>query len=96
MNEQPTVICDHRAAECHCALTPGHEGPHECGREGCGGIWAGEYETDTFEVVRYPGGGIGALLDPLGSLSLAMARMMPLPPLGASIRLPKITTGEPS
>lgn len=51
------VICDARAEFCHCAFTPGHDGPHECGRDGCGGSWLGDIGTDSFKIVRFPGEG---------------------------------------
>lgn len=47
------VICGARLSSCHCSLTPGHDGPHECHREGCNGSWetsGGEF----VRVVRFP------------------------------------------
>jgi hypothetical protein len=48
------VICDARAYWCHCALEPGHAGPHECGEERCRGSWIGAPDSGVFEVVRWP------------------------------------------
>jgi hypothetical protein len=48
------VGCGAQAQSCWCALAPGHDGPHECGREGCGGSWLGSIDSSDFEVVRLP------------------------------------------
>lgn len=50
------VVCGERAASCVCAEPPGHypASAHACGREGCGGVWRGTFESDDFEVVTLP------------------------------------------
>lgn len=60
------VICNVQAYWCHCALTPGHDGAHECGEEQCRGSWIGDPDTSEFKVVRWPAGLNGSgLLDSL-------------------------------
>ncbi len=48
-----TVICDARAAYCHCVLAPGHDGAHVCA-ESCGGSWEGNFGDDSFVPVSFP------------------------------------------
>ncbi len=48
------VICGATAARCRCVLTPGHDGPHECEPELCGGSWTGSQEDGTFKTVSLP------------------------------------------
>lgn len=50
--ETATVICGERAASCVCALTPGHDGPHQCGNDT--GSWSGTFDSDDFKVICYP------------------------------------------
>jgi sugar phosphate isomerase/epimerase len=55
----PAVECGAQAAACFCGLTPGHSGPHECGRASCDGSWIGTIDHEDFFVIRYPGVDLG-------------------------------------
>lgn len=53
------------ASHCTCHLAPGHDGPHECHDDVCGGLWFGELfdgddsATDDFRPIRFPAGLFG-------------------------------------
>jgi hypothetical protein len=54
---QGETLCGATAELCVCLEPAGHEMPHKCKEKGaCGGQWNGEYDTDSFEVVVFPGG----------------------------------------
>lgn len=55
--EIPDVICGATAEYCHCILPPGHDGPHGCDPDRCGGAWTGDIDGDDFTIVSLPGGG---------------------------------------
>ena len=55
-SENAEVICGAVAASCHCVLNPGHDGPHACDPEDCGGSWLGEPFSPDFEIIAFPGG----------------------------------------
>lgn len=48
-------VCTATAAECQCTLTVGHYVPHECASY-CGAQWEGNWEDDTFVIVKWPSG----------------------------------------
>lgn len=48
------VICGATADHCICEQPAGHEPPHYCTRDDCGGQWTGRYGTDDFTVVKFP------------------------------------------
>ena len=52
VTETAVVICGEVAANCICALSPKHDGPHQCG--GCTGSWTGTFGNDDFKVVYFP------------------------------------------
>jgi hypothetical protein len=58
--------CYETAGVCECILDEGHDGPHTC-EPGCGGQWEGEFGTDSWKVVTFPGGPLIARL--LGRLA---------------------------
>lgn len=50
--------CTAAAAHCRCGRLDGHDGPHSCQDRSCGGMWHGDIDTETFEVVRFPMAGM--------------------------------------
>lgn len=65
------VVCAAIAYSCACVLDPGHDGPHACNPETCGGSWTGSSDSDEFEVVTYPIVGPPAAMDPFLAMLLA-------------------------
>lgn len=39
MTGAPMTLCARSLYACHCRLPYGHDGPHECDPERCGGAW---------------------------------------------------------
>lgn len=54
MTEPQPDLCGATAEDCVCDQPVGHADPHHCTRDQCGGQWTGDYETDDFDVVRFP------------------------------------------
>lgn len=48
---KPARLCQATAADCHCELSEGHDGPHYCA---CGGAWTGSWEGGDFNPLRFP------------------------------------------
>lgn len=55
MTSPEYVTCDATAASCRCIKPIGHDGPHECSPHPCNGAWTGNYGSDDFGIVRFPG-----------------------------------------
>jgi hypothetical protein len=52
------VVCGETAFDCACSEPTGHDGPHSCTRDNCGGQWTGTMGGNDFLPVRFPGGGL--------------------------------------
>jgi|GEM_PF-5973800 hypothetical protein len=53
MDAPAVIVCGDKLEWCHCTLSTGHDGPHECNPQKCGGMWTYDASGETV-VVKLP------------------------------------------